>query len=358
VTLWPASHRRGLAAGLSVALVMAARGSGVWAADDQVGDVPDAAPPAETVRFAPAGNVQVMGLVRPADYDLGLMFDQQVFGRSRATQAVVVNNGVVINNGVIVNNGVVVNRAPPNADDSVLGKLTDLRRRGEARVARLEQVCGLSPEQRKLLDLALASDLRRVAGGIEAVRWKYLGQRIARQRLPVEQERLQAMQQDAIRCRGLIDRAFHHDSLVSVVEVGVLESDQRRRLADWITGRRATRWEAMVRLGLGQLDETVLGLSRRQHQSLVELLLADVPPLAVFEDERQARDPTSLYGMLVLARLGRAGERVVRPLLDPRQWAELQRRTVQAGQPEAVERMLVEQGILDVVNTSAGEEVP
>jgi hypothetical protein len=295
-----------------------------------------------------------MGLVRPADYDLGLMFDQGVFGLSRATQAVVVNNGVVIANGVIVNNGVVVNRAPPNADDSVLGKLTDLRRRGEARIARLEQVCGLSPEQRKVLELALASDLRRVAGGIEAVRWKYLGQRIARQQL----ERLQAMQQDAIRCRGLIDRAFHHESLMSVAEVGVLDSDQQRRLADWITGRRATRWEAMVRLGLGQLDETVLGLSRRQHQSLVELLLADVPPLAVFEDERQARDPTSLHGMLVLARLGRAGERVVRPLLDPRQWAELQRRTVQAGQPEAVERMLVEQGILEVVITSAGEEVP
>jgi hypothetical protein len=350
----PGSHRRGAAAGLAICLVAAALGGRVWAVDDQVGAVPDGPQPAETVRFAPAGNVQVMGGVRVGDYDLGLMFDQGVFGLSRATQAAVVNNGVVIANGVIVNNGVVVNRAPPNTDDSVLGKLTDLRRRGEARIARLEQVCGLSPEQRKVLELALASDLRRVAGGIEAVRWKYVGQRIARQQL----ERLQAMQEDAIRCRGLVDRALQQGSLVAAVEVGVLDSDQRRRLADWVAGRRATRWEAMVRLGLGQLDETVLGLSRRQHQSLVELLLADVPPLAVFEDERQARDPTSLYGMLVLARLGRAGERVVRPLLDPRQWAELQRRTVQAGQPEAVERMLVEQGILEEVITSAGEEVP
>jgi hypothetical protein len=342
----PGSHRRGAAAGLAICLVTAACGGRARAVDDQVGAVPDGPQPAETVRFAPAGNVQVMGGVRAGDYDLGLLFDQQVFGRSRTAQAVVINNAVVIR------------EALANPDDGALGKLAELRVRGEARLARLEQVCGLSPDQRQVLDLALASDLRRVAGEIDAVRPKYVGQRIARQRLPVEQERLQAMQQDAIRCRGLVDRALQQGSLVAAVGHGVLEPEQRRRLADWVAGRRATRWEAMVRLTLGQLDETVLGLSRRQHQAIVELLLADLPPLAVFDDERLARDPTSLHGMLVLARLGRAGERGVRPLLDPRQWAELQRRTVQAGQPEAVERMLVEQGILEVELASAGEEIP
>jgi len=255
-----------------------------------------------------------------------------------------------------VNNGVVVNRAPPNADDSVLGKLTDLRRRGEARIARLEQVCRLDAEQQKSLALALASDLRRVAGQIDQVRQTYAGQRITRQRLPVEQERLQAMHQDAVRCRGLIDRAFQQGSLVAAVGIGVLEPDQRRRLADWVAGRRATRWEAMVRLTLGQLDETVLGLSRRQHQALVELLLADAPPLAVIDDDRLARDPTSFHGMLVLTRLGRAGGRDVRPLLDPRQWSELERLIAQSGRGEAVEQMLVEQGILELEIASASEE--
>ena len=93
-------------------------------------------------------------------------------------------------------------------------------------------------------------------------------------------------------------------------------------------------------------------------QALVDVLLADVPPLAVFDDAGSARDPTSFHGMLVLARLGRAGGREVRPLLDPRQWAELERRIAQAGQAEAVERMLVEQGILEVETRLAGEEVP
>lgn len=338
--------RRGLACGLATALVLAVRGD-AWAADDQVGVGPDDPHPAETVRFAPVGNVQVMAMAGPTDYDLGLLFDQQVFGRSKTAQAVVVNNEIVIR------------KPQSNAQESVLQKLADVRGRGEARLRRLEEVCGLSDEQRQALDLALASDLRRVAGEIDAVRRTYAGQRIARQRLPMEQERLQAMHLDAGRCRGLMERAFQSGSLVAAVGIGVLDPDQRRRLDDWIAGRRATRWEAMVRLVLGQLDETVLGLSRRQHQAMLELLLADVPPLAVLDDDRRARDPTSFQGVLVLARLGRAGERAVRPLLDPRQWAELERRITQAGQPaEAVERMLAEQGILERDSPSAGEEVP
>jgi len=338
----PTRQRRGWAAGRVVCLLAAACG-GARAVDDQVGPVPDGPQPVEAVRFAPAGNVQVMGQARGGEYDLELLFDQQVFGRSRA---------------VVMNNAVVIREALSNPDAGVPGKLAELRGRGEARLTRLQQVCRLSPEQRTALDLALASDLNRVAGEIDSVRRTYVGQRIARQRLPLEQARIQALQQDAVRCRGLIERAFQQGSLVAAVGIGVLDPDQRRRLTDWVAGRRATRWEAMVRLGLGQLDETVLGLSRRQHQDLVDVLLADVPPLAVFDDERLARDPTSFHGMLVLARLGRAGAREVRPLLDPRQWAELERRIAQAGQAEAVERMLVEQGILEIETRSAGEEVP
>lgn len=336
----PTRQRRGWAAGPVVCLVAAAWG-GARAVDDQVGPVTDGPQPAETVRFAPAGNVQVMD-GRAGEYDLGFLFDQQVFGRQ----------------AVLMNNAVVIRAALSNPDTGVLGKLAELRGRGEARLTRLQQVCGLSPEQRTALELALASDLHRVAGEIDGVRRTYAGQRIARQRLPLEQERLQSLQQDAVRCRGLIERAFRQDSLVAAVGHGVLKPDQQRRLAGWVAGRRATRWEAMVRLGLSQLDETVLGLSRRQHQALIDVLLADVPPLAVFDDERLGRDPTSFHGMLVLTRLGRAGEPEVRPLLDPRQWAELERRIAQAGQAEAVERMLVEQGILEVETRTAGEEVP
>lgn len=340
------SHCRGPVVGVAISLLGVACCGDAWAVDDQVGDVRGEAQPAETVRFAPAGNLQVLGMGgdRPGDYDLGLLFDQQVFGRPRVGQAIVINNGVVIR------------QALSSPDQGVFEKLSELRSRGQARLTRLEQICRLDAAQQKSLALALASDLRRVAGQIDQVRQTYTGQRITRQRLPVEQERLQAMHQDAVRCRGLIDRAFQQGSLVAAVGIGVLEPDQRRRLADWVAGRRATRWEAMVRLTLGQLDETVLGLSRRQHQALVELLLADAPPLAVIDDDRLARDPTSFHGMLVLARLGRAGGRDVRPLLDPRQWSELERLIAQSGRGEAVEQMLVEQGILELEIVSASEE--
>lgn len=337
----PASQRRGWAAGPVVCLVAAACG-GARAVDDEVGPVADGPQPVEAVRFAPVGNVQVIGQVRGGEYDLELLFDQQVFGRSLA---------------VGMNNPFVIREAMSKPDEGVLGKLAELRRRGEARLTRLKQVCGLSPEQQTAIGLALASDLNRVAGEIDSVRRTYVGQRIARQRLPLEQERIQSLQQDAARCRGLIERAFQQGSLVAAVGIGVLDPGQRRRLADWVAGRRATRWEAMVRIGLGRLDESLLGLSRRQHQAIVDLLLADVPPLKVLDDDRLIRDPTTFQGMLVLARLGRAGAREVQPLLDPRQWAELERLVAQAGPSEAVERMLVEQGILEAEITSAGEEI-
>lgn len=336
------SHRRG-AAPLFVALAVAA--GGVRAADDRVGEAAADAQPAETVRFAPV-NVQGMGLARPGDYDLGLLFDQQVFGRARGAQVIVVNNEVVMR------------RAVSKPDESVLDKLRDLRDRGTARIDRLEQVCGLTGTQRQALELALASDLRRVASEIDTVRRTYAGQRLARQRLAVEQERLQEMHREAVRCRGLIERAFQPGSLMAAVTTSVLEPPQQQRLADWVAGRRATRWEAMVRLVLGQLDDTVLGLSQQQHQALTKRLLADVPPLAVFDDERLGRDPTNFHGMLVLTRLGRAGEKTLRPLLDPRQWAELDRRIAQAGLRDSIERMLVEQGILEDVPAATGEEAP
>lgn len=339
------NHRPGAAVVL-VALVLAA--GGLRAADDRIGEAGDEAQPAETVRFAPV-NVQGMGgmgLARPGDYDLGLLFDQQVFGRARGAQVIVVNNEIVMR------------RAASQPDESVLDKLRDLRDRGTARIDRLEQVCGLSRSQRQAFDLALASDLRRVASEIDTVRRTYAGQRLARQRLAVEQERLQEMHREAVRCRGLIERAFQPGSLMAAVTTSVLDPPQQQRLADWVAGRRATRWEAMVRLVLGQLDDTVLGLSQRQHQAIMGVLLADVPPLAVFDDERLGRDPTNFHGMLVLTRLGRAGEKTLRPLLDPRQWAEIDRRIAQAGMRDSIERMLVEQGILEEVPAATGEEAP
>lgn len=75
------SHGRGWALGLAACLVMTACGPGVRAVDDQVGVVPDGPQPAETVRFAPAA-IPVMGQANAGDFDLGLLFDQQVFGRA------------------------------------------------------------------------------------------------------------------------------------------------------------------------------------------------------------------------------------------------------------------------------------
>jgi hypothetical protein len=323
-----ASLRRPLAA---VALAVAVGCPTLEAADDRIMDA-EAAPSHERVVRFGIPNVALPG---GGELDLGAMFDQQVFGRSRGQQ-------------LIVRNGRVVARSPASAPDhAVAGTLAELRGRGQARIARLEQICGLDAGQRQHLELALESDLRRVAGEIDTVRQNYAGQRLAGLRQPVDQQRLQALQQDAARCRAMIDGAFWEDSLLAAVGSGLLDSAQRELLADWVAGHRHARWEAMVRLVVGQLDETCLGLSERQHAAIVELLLADVPPLTVFDDGRLPRGGTGFQNVLVLARLGRAGEPHLRPLLDPRQWGELGRRIDLAGPFAKVERMLLEQGILE-----------
>lgn len=328
----------GLAASLRGSLVALALAAAVGcpklqAADDRIMDSEATGSDEGVVRFG-IPNVALPG---GGDVDLGAMFDQQVFGRSRGQQ-------------LIVRNGLVIARSPASPTDHALaGALAELRGRGLARIARLEQVCGLDAGQRQHLELALESDLRRIAGEIDTVRQTHAGQRLAGLRQPADQQRLQVLQQDAARCRALIDGAFREDSLLAAVGSGGLDASQRERLAAWVTGRRAARWEAMVRLVVGQLDETALGLSARQHAAIVDLLLDDVPPLAVFDDARSARGNAGFQNALVLAWLGRAGEQRLRSLLDPRQWGELGRRIGQPGPPAAVERMLREQGILEEV---------
>lgn len=314
---------------------------GLEGADDPIGESQEQVQLKEIVRFAP-GNVQIINAGgRAIDHDLGLLFDQLVFRRSRGSRVTVRNDQIV------------VRQAASHPAESALEKLGDLRDRGDRRIARLDQACGLTAEQRQTLDLALTSDLHRLASEIDAARRPYAGQRLAGMRHQIDQATLQAVQRDAARCRGLVEQAFGEGSLMMAVAIGVLGPAQGERLAAWVAERRATRWEAMVRLVLGQL-ETSLGLSSRQQAALVEHLLADVPPLAVFEERPVGAKGESFQNVLVLARLGRIGEPVLRPLLDPRQWAELAARIDQAGPPADVERMLVAQGILEKVNPAVG----
>jgi hypothetical protein len=324
----------------SLALAVVGGGPAAWGGDDIVLEEGRQEQPEETVRFAPV-NVHVLGgpAGRVAEYDLEAMFDQQLFGGGRGLRQVRVVAGRMV-------------VGTPGESDALdtLARLADTRSLGEQWIATLTRVCGLTPRQQAILRMAVESDLRRVAGEIDAARLNYAGQRMPATAQGLDRERLQRLREEAVACRRQIDRLWQTGSLFASVSLGMLSPEQRAALEDWLADRRAVRWEAMVRLVLGQFDETVLGLSDQQHAALLEPLLADLPPLVVIEAVAPGTAGTKFSNfqtLLVSHRLGRLDRAALRPLFDPRQWAALETLLSQHGEAADVARLLVEQGILE-----------
>jgi len=215
----------------------------------------------------------------------------------------------------------------PAADNAALVKqrLEPARQRLEAKIATIDRIVGLAEKQRKKLEIAAQSDLRRLTDAVAEARAKYVGRTLkvnpgnggfdaASQRV------MQDVQQDAIRCRELIEQSSGAASLLAKVVTGTLEAEQATKYKSVMDGRRDCRWKALVASHLAQLDET-LGLTQKQHDALTAALLAD-PPAA---DELAAAGPTQpapaafLVAVRLAAVLGR--DAALAALLDPRQRA-------------------------------------
>lgn len=327
-----------LPACLVAAFTALVAGGRLEASDDLVLESQPAVEPAETVRFFPVdGHVRVGPLNRLAEYDLEAAFDQHVFRRPGGGRQVrVIADRIVVDAEESV---------PPG---STLGRLKHLRRLGERRIATLDQVCRFTAEQREVLSLAVESDLRRLAGDIDAARRTYAGQRSTAEGM--DRGLLERVRTDAETCRRAIERFGRAGTLLESVTLGLLDARQQAALAAWVAGRRASRWEAMVRTVLGQFDDSVLGLSGAQHGLLLEGLLADVPPLVVLNDTPAwsgASRAADFQAMLVVSRLQRLDQAGLRERLDPRQLVVLSHLMGQHGDVAAVEQLLVEQGILE-----------
>lgn len=277
-----------------------------------------------------------------AEYDLGRLFDQQVFGRPGgvAGQVMVVRNGV----------------AMPVVEQSAIGLeagLAAVRRRGERRIELLDKVCGLEPEQVTQLQMALTSDLKRLGHEITGLRATYAGTTMKAAAEHIDRELMTRLRSDAEACRRQIDQWPGSGSLLVASLPHVLGPAQAAAFADWLADRRRCRWRAIVAAVLVQLDDTGLGLATSQHDALQELLLGEVPPLDVLREGTAGNADAVLARfqlVLVLARLA-AREPAWQPLLDPRQQAFLRQRIGQAGggDPAAAEGLLVQQGVLEEV---------
>jgi hypothetical protein len=316
--------------------LLAAAAVGLHAADDLVVDGVSGEQPAEIVRFAP---VVGHGLGGVTEYDLESLFEQHVFQRPTALRAVRLVNGRMVIKG---------QAAGPAGE--TLERLAFLRPLAERRIETLDRVCRLTEPQREILRLAAESDLKRLAGEIDLVRRKHVRQRVPATPRGVDRERLQAVRDDAAACRRKIDRFCAAGSLLSAVSLSQLSPPQRSALEAWLAARRRTSWEAMIRTVLAQLDESSLGFSAAQHDRLLGQLLADVPPLEVFGDRLEtitSSHTADFQYLLVLSRLKRLDQAALRSLCDPRQWSALEQRLGQQGDPDAVEQLLVAQGVLE-----------
>ncbi len=340
-------HRRQSRVALRLMLTAwALMGTVGYANDDVIIDTVETGSAAPTQGgFQLAGNVviqegQVLQLRpggRQPEYDLGGLFDQQAFGRGSR------QNGVVIINGNAVAHPAV---QPATAHEQALAAV---RQRCEQRIETIERICGLDARQVRTLEVALESDLKRIGSQIEAAREPYAGRTIPATPQGLDRGILEEVRVGAIKCRQLLDTLPGQESLLGTVVHDLLSPEQLAAFEAWIESRRACRWKAMVKTVLVQLDEASLGLSAAQAATLEEILLADVPKLDVLRDGRIGNLDARMSHFQTILVAGRLSLRkpAWQNVLDPRQQMMLEAHFGSAGNPASVERMLMDQGILE-----------
>ena len=196
--------------------------------------------------------------------------------------------------------------------------LEPAQRRAAARIAMVDRIVGLSDKQRKKLETAAQSDLRRLSDEVAELRAKHAGRKVKmdpRQGGLDEagQKAMQQAQEDGQRCRQLVQVACGPDSLLAKVVVGTLDEEQARRYSTVMQGRAACRWKAVVAAGLNSIDGQV-GLAQKQHEAITALLVANVPVI----DDDAAANPVPA-AIQVSQRIEALGSEKIAAILDPRQ---------------------------------------
>lgn len=265
------------------------------------------------------------GMVFGGVIDLGEMFDSRAFAAGHGF-------GIHM---LMDHDQPEAGKLPADNDALVARRLEPVRQRLEARIKMVDRIVGLEDKQRKKLEIAAQSDLRRVADAVAEVRAKYVGRTLKVDHRnggfdEQAQQVLQEVQQDAARCRDRIGRAAGAGSLLARVTTGTLDDEQATKYKAVMDGRRDCCWRAAVATVLGQFDET-LGLTQKQHDALTAALLA-APPSA---DELTGDGPASSAAPVVqvATRLAAAvgGESELAAVLDPRQRAAVAAGLQQAG---------------------------
>ena len=219
--------------------------------------------------------------------------------------------------------------------------LAAARQVAERRLARVEEVCGLSEQQGRKLRLAMESDIRRLAEELDAMRRTYAGESVNFSQ-PAGQRKWQEFQQDVQRCRQRIRNLFNADSLYAKVLSTTLDAAQLATFTADMRERRSFRWKALVVAAMQKIDNS-LGLDQKQYDAIEGLLLAKEPPLRVDGMPSDREDP-HVQQMLVFMMLSEIDGAALRSAVSPRQWATLATLT---NQGKAMRSFIEAQGVLE-----------
>ena len=213
----------------------------------------------------------------------------------------------------------------------------------DRRLARIDEICQLTDEQRWKLRLAMESDIRGVVGQVDLERRKYAGKQI--QLNDIEGQRAwQQFQQDLQRCRTRMLGLFEGDSLFAKSLSGVLDERQYGRLMAENRARRSFAWRSMVASVLLRLDEG-LGLTQAQHDVIERSLLAHEPPLRIDQTSGLANGTNQhLRQMLVYMVLSDIDPATIRRGLSDRQWQTL---AMLMNQGKAMRSWIEQQGVFE-----------
>jgi hypothetical protein len=263
-------------------------------------------------------------------YDLAANFDANIFGQvngfSLRTNAVRAEVRAETDGGG--------DQSPQSRALAFVGRL------GEARLARIDAICGLTDAQRRKLRLALESDVRRLLEEIETVRTKYAGAAV---NLGDQegQRKWQEFQQDAQRCRQLLHGLSGEESLFAKVLPTTLDAEQQTRLATEIAARRSYHWRTLVAAAMRKHDD-MLGLDQGQYDEIEKLLLDREPPLRV--EGPMNRNLQGMQHMLVFMVLSEVDANRLQSVLNDRQWNVLAQL---ANQGKAMRSYIEAQGLLE-----------
>jgi hypothetical protein len=191
----------------------------------------------------------------------------------------------------------------------------------------IDRACGLTAEQKQKLQLAAGGDKKQLFEQVEALRAKFV-------KAGADNDAINQIAQDVQPLQTKVASGLCGDrSLLGKTLRTTLSAEQLAKF-ETVRGARARfRYQASIEMSLISLEKSV-PLTAEQHEALVQLLLAETPPPAAFNQQE------NYYVMYQLAMLPRAN---VTALLDERQKTLLE---PQLRNALGMKQFLVQQGMI------------